>query len=126
MEIFYKAFDGKIFSDKDECEDYEFAQAIVQVGSDIVGMTDEGRIISYSDNHFIDRAVYVGIKTKAAAEAFITRNERAGYSGDGISPADCPAVFYWNEDNWDLLDNEIFRLRQDIQDREYISKKLLE
>lgn len=69
MEIIYKAFDGKIFDDEDDCLFYEKTLTLKFFSKDIVCLDEKGNLISVEDDfdYVYRRTQFLKIQTDEAA-----------------------------------------------------------
>lgn len=83
----YFADDGKFFTDKDECKDYEMRLLMKKI-SDIIFDSD------FNNNpEYIEDIIYFTPKTKEDINIFLTINNYYGYSVESIS-LDSPVSIY--------------------------------
>ena len=82
----YFADDGKFFTDKDECKDYEMQL----LGKKISNILFDSNLEKAED---IEDIIYFTPKTKEDIDIFLTINNYYGYSVEGIS-LDSPVSIY--------------------------------
>lgn len=92
MEIIYKAFDGNIFDDEDDCLFYERTLNLKSFSKDIICLDKEGNLIPIEDDfdNVCERSFFMKIQTDEAA-SFI--RDTYGYIiGDSKK-----GLFYYDE-----------------------------
>lgn len=74
MEIIYKAFDGKIFDDEDDCLCYEKILKLQLFSKDIICLDEKGKLIPIEDNldDVLEQATFLKIQTDEAASFILS------------------------------------------------------
>ena len=97
MKIVYQAIDGKIFEEEENCALYEQELKKKEIENDVVGLDSNLNLISLSNydiSNFIDKLVYLIIKTDESANIFYDLADEEGW--------DVPkekGIFKWNDNN---------------------------
>ena len=116
MEVLFKAFDGKIFTDEDECRDYELELEYKNVDKDIVLLDAHGGVMLDSiQNVDLDRIFTIVVKSPAAADFLNNLFDEAGiYTPDGGFSA--YTAFWWDDEKnkWIDVSVKIGKLKDEI------------
>lgn len=92
MEVMYKAFDGRVFENEDECETYEndlrYGKAIKE--DLIAGLDSNGFLLEINDN-FCEHVDMVRLSSMEAVNLFNEMCDRAGL----YLQAKEPGIFCW-------------------------------
>lgn len=114
METVFRAFDGKIFEDEDDCVLYERKEKEKKIHNQYFGMNYAENKIDFSEKSFCDffnEIQFLIIKTKAAAELLSTAAEEEGY----IIPNQIGA-FVWDEEenNFINVENKVEKMKKGL------------
>lgn len=116
----YKANDGKLFDDVDDCVEYEFELFGKTLKNDLLMFNEDHEQIKLSVDTDYNLVHYVVLKTKEAYDYFMERNDVLGLSVDGISYL---GAYYYNTYSyeWEPIENKV----KDLQNELYLYNKYL-
>lgn len=114
METVFRAFDGKIFEDEDDCFLYERKEKEKKIRNQYFGMDYAENKINFSEKSFFDffnEIQFLIIKTKAAAELLSTVAEEEGYTIPNQIGA-----FVWDEEenNFINVENKVEKMKKEL------------
>lgn len=114
METVFRAFDGKIFEDEDNCALYEMKEKEKKIHNQYFGMDHAENKIDFSEKSFYDffnQIQFLIIKTKAAAEVLSTVAEEEGYTIPNQIGA-----FVWDEEENDFInvENKVEKMKKEL------------
>lgn len=120
METVFRAFDGKIFEDEDDCVLYERKEKEKKIHNQYFGMDYAENKIDFSEKSFFDffnEIQFLIIKTKAAAEFLSILAKDEGYTIPNQI-----GVFVWDEDEDNFVDVEgkIKKLKNELSSYEKV------
>lgn len=120
METVFRAFDGKIFEDEDDCVLYERKEKEKKIHNQYFGMNYAENKIDFSEKSFCDffnEIQFLIIKTKAAAEFLSILAKDEGYTIPNQI-----GVFVWDEDEDNFVDVEgkIKKLKNELSSYEKV------
>lgn len=120
METVFRAFDGKIFEDEDDCVLYERKEKEKKIHNQYFGMNYAENKIDFSEKSFCDffnEIQFLIIKTKSAAEFLSTLAKEEGY----VIPNQI-GVFVWDgdEDNFVDVEGKIKKLKNELSSYEKV------
>ena len=97
MEIMtmFRADDGKMFDDEDECREYEYELAKDAVKGQIALFGVKRNLLSLN-RQVIDDTYYARIDTKEAFDWFYDQCENAGCMTDGLEWYGKPDIYLWD------------------------------
>lgn len=104
METVFRAFDGKIFEDEDDCVLYERKEKEKKIHNQYFGMDYAENKVDFSEKSFFDffnEIQFLVIKTNAAAEFLSTVAKEEGYTIPNKIGA-----FVWDEEESNFVDVE--------------------
>lgn len=126
MEVIYKAIDGKMFDDKEECMNYEFKLSIMDNN---LTMLDKNGIKIFNDKNDsfddfcnkIERCWYINIRTKEDLDIV-----KKAYNYIGVLPPKDIGLFYYDEysDEWLDFNENIKEAENEIKKLKNFKKKL--
>lgn len=114
METVFRAFDGKIFEDEDNCALYEKREKEKKIHNQYLGINYDENKIDFSEKSFFEffnEIQFLIIKTEAAAELLSTIAEEEGY----IVPNQIGA-FVWDEEenNFINVENKVEKMKKGL------------
>lgn len=120
METVFRAFDGKIFEDEDDCTLYERKEKEKKIRNQYFGMDYAENKIDFSEKSFFDffnEIQFLIIKTKVAAEFLSILAKDEGYTIPNQI-----GVFVWDEDEDNFVDVEgkIKKLKNELSSYEKV------
>lgn len=126
METVFRAFDGKIFEDEDDCVLYERKEKEKKIHNQYFGMDYAENKVDFSEKNFSDffnEIQFLVIKTNAAAEFLSTVAKEEGYTIPNQIGA-----FVWDEEENDFVDVEskIKKLKNELSSYEKVLNMIKE
>ena len=120
METVFRAFDGKIFEDEDDCALYERKEKEKKIHNQYLGINyDESKtdLSEKSFHDFFNEIQFLIIKTKSAAEFLSTLAKEEGY----VIPNQIGVfVWDWDEDNFVDVESKIKKLKNELSSYEKV------
>ena len=109
----YKANDGKLFDDVNDCIEYEFELFGKRLKNDLLMFDENHEQIKLSVDTNYNLVHYVVLKTKDAFDYFIERNITLELSIDGISYL---GAYYYNTYSyeWELVADKVEDLQNEL------------
>ncbi len=128
METLYKARDGRIFEDEDECEEYERSLIWGDVieRRAIAGLDIQGKPISPLDTRFLDYTTVLRLSDRDAVKAYNALCEQED-RGDKINE---PGIYYYEVSYdettgwWEKIDDIIQGHFDEIEKLEEMKRKV--
>lgn len=126
METVFRAFDGKIFEDEDDCVLYERKEKEKKIHNQYFGMDYAENKVDFSEKNFSDffnEIQFLVIKTNAAVEFLSTVAKEEGYTIPNQIGA-----FVWDEEENDFVDVEskIKKLKNELSSYEKVLNMIKE
>ena len=91
----FRADDGKMFEDEDECRDYEYEVSLNAVKGQIA-LFDAQRKPLFLCRQAVDDAFYARIDTEEAFDWFYDQCENRGCMTEGLEWYDKPDIYMWD------------------------------
>ena len=109
----YKANDGKLFDDVDDCVEYEFELFGKTLKNDLLMFNEDHEQIKLSVDTDYELVHYVVLKTEEAYNYFMERNVTLGLSIDGISYL---GAYYYNTYSykWEFVKDKVEDLQNEL------------
>lgn len=109
----YKANDGKLFDDVDDCVEYEFELFGKTLKNDLLMFNEDHEQIRLSVDTDYELVHYVVLKTKEAFDYFMERNITLGLSTVGISYL---GAYYYNTYSyeWEAIADKVKELQNKL------------
>lgn len=111
--IMYKAEDGKLFNNVDDCVEYEFELFGKTLKNDLLMFNEDHEQIKLSVDTDYELVHYVVLKTEEAYNYFMERNETLGLSVDGIGYL---GAYYYNTYSykWEFVKDKVEDLQNEL------------
>ena len=119
MEIIYKAFDGKIFYDEDDCQHYEEEKKLEKYQDGIKILDSDGNIMPLALEN-LERAFYLSIKKEECVDFL--------FEQDIIYPRE-KGIYYYDDHcgyvgEWKKIDDKISQLKEKLRFFASVKEKL--
>lgn len=117
MELIYKAFDGKEFSNEIDCRAHEDSLKADEFESQL-HLWDEDRCILKLDTELLEdfcRVMYFRCDTEEAYKFVLDLNVAEGYA-KGLTGAGANITWWWNEQRtqWEHLEDKLATIQEEL------------
>lgn len=111
--IMYKANDGKLFNNADDCIEYEFEVFGKSLKNELLMFDEDHEKIELLIDTNYDLVHYVILKTKEAYDYFIKQNNILGLATNGI---DFIGAYYFSRESykWESIADKIEDLQNEL------------
>lgn len=111
--IMYKAEDGKLFDNVDDCVEYEFELCGKTLKNDLLMFNEDHEQIKLTVDTDYELVHCVVLKTKDALDYFVERNNALGLITDGISYI---SAYYFSDElyKWEFIEDKVKDLQNEL------------
>lgn len=114
MECLFKAIDGTIFNDEDECVEYE--RGLNVKNRKIMLYDSKLNLLDYCA-HGLETCIYVYVETEEDFDVVYNDLAETGSETYGFDYKENSHFYYWSDDEeWRDIDDEIFYYNQKVEE----------
>lgn len=118
----YVAFDGKEFDYEDDCEKYESATELKELGDDLLLYDKDGNRIEVLNDELIDKIEYIITKSERAYNCLVEKMDYYGYQYPFNSQLPICSYYNYDKQKWCDIKDKIEDLQEELDE---LSKYLI-